>query len=318
MGEEDSPSPWHRPGEGQWCRSGAIPPAGSVNLEEDPMRAALLRTAGGVAVVGALAVFRPGTRANRALRRRVEATGRRARRLNGRLRGVRYRLGGGHPDPDVADPVLADRVRSVLGPAQKRLDIPHVHVMVHDRVVRLDGDVAYTAQAEQIERVAAGVSGVGRVDSHLHVGLLSGDARPSEGRSIAGRESQALRRLVDTAVDAGAEPSAARPAVAAVLATFAELIPRTERGHVAAHLPADVRTMLAPPPRRGPELPPRTATELFGRVEAMVEALAAGSAERVTRAVLAQLRGLVPEEAADVAAVLPAELRPLWDAAGVR
>ena len=36
-------------------------------------------------------------------------------------------------------------------------------------------------------------------------------------------------------------------------------------------------------------------------------------AERITRSVVAALRSLVPEEADDVAAVLPAELRDLWD-----
>jgi uncharacterized protein (DUF2267 family) len=37
-------------------------------------------------------------------------------------------------------------------------------------------------------------------------------------------------------------------------------------------------------------------------------------AEQITRAVVVTLRDLVPEEAADVAAVLPAELREFWEA----
>ena len=36
-------------------------------------------------------------------------------------------------------------------------------------------------------------------------------------------------------------------------------------------------------------------------------------AEAITRAVVATLRTLVPDEARDVAAVLPNELRELWD-----
>jgi hypothetical protein len=104
------------------------------------------------------------------------------RRNAGLLRGLGYRLLRRHPDTDVDDRTLADRVRSTLGPLEKRLDIPHVHVMVVDHVVSLHGDVATTSDAEQLEQAAAAVSGVRGVESKLHVGLLKSDARPSSNR----------------------------------------------------------------------------------------------------------------------------------------
>ncbi len=43
--------------------------------------------------------------------------------------------------------------------------------------------------------------------------------------------------------------------------------------------------------------------------------LARGHEALITESVLATLRGLVPEEADDIAAVLPSELRAFWNAA---
>jgi hypothetical protein len=104
------------------------------------------------------------------------------RRHAGVLQGAAYRLLRRHPTADVDDRTVADRVRSTLGPLEKRLDIPHVHVMVVDGVAALHGDVADASQAEQIAKAVGAVSGVRRVDSHLHVGLLKSDTRPSESR----------------------------------------------------------------------------------------------------------------------------------------
>jgi hypothetical protein len=103
-------------------------------------------------------------------------------RVSGRWRGLMYRLFGRRPDPDVDDHTLADRVRSVLGPIEKRLDLPHVHVMVQDHVVLLHGDVGWPHEAAAITRAVREVSGVRDVESHLHVGLLPSDTRPSTGR----------------------------------------------------------------------------------------------------------------------------------------
>ena len=103
-------------------------------------------------------------------------------RSRGRWHGVLYRLVGRRPDPNVDDHTLADRVRSVLGPIEKRLDVPRVHVMVENHVVLLHGDVEWPHEAATIARAARQVSGVLDVQSHLHIGMLRSDTRPSTGR----------------------------------------------------------------------------------------------------------------------------------------
>jgi hypothetical protein len=156
------------------------------------VRASAKRVLGGVAVAGGAAVLRPGSRASSALSLQVDAASKRLRYLGGQLEGVRYRLRGGHPSPDVIDNVLADRIRSEIGRLEKRLDLPHVHVMVHDHVAVLHGEVAGQADADQIERAVAGISGVDAVESYLHVGLGQGDTRPSAG--LAGHAPSAPER----------------------------------------------------------------------------------------------------------------------------
>lgn len=137
----------------------------------------------GAAVLAAGAVLlRPGTHAHRVARQQLHLAGRKARYAGGKLQGEVYRARGRQPDPNVADDVLADRVRSSLGGLEKRLDLPRVHVMVQEHVVSLHGSVGTRDDADAIVRTVASVSGVGGVDSHLHVGLSSGDCRPSEGR----------------------------------------------------------------------------------------------------------------------------------------
>jgi hypothetical protein len=111
---------------------------------------------------------------------------RKARHLAGRSRGVAYRLRGRHPSPDVSDLVLAQRIRSTLGPLQKRLDIPHVHVMVGDHVASLHGVVDRSEDAHEIEHTVLDIPGVEQVISHLHTGLGHGDTRPSQGRRPVG------------------------------------------------------------------------------------------------------------------------------------
>jgi BON domain-containing protein len=146
------------------------------------MRSRARRSFGMIAAAaGGAVVLRPGTHANRVARRQIDLLRRRLGDAGGRLRGVSYRLRGRRPDPGVADPVLADRVRSALGPIEKRLDLPRVHVMVERHVVLLHGDVGTEAQAREIEEAVGAVSGVRGVESHLHVGLLRSDTRPSAG-----------------------------------------------------------------------------------------------------------------------------------------
>jgi BON domain len=138
-----------------------------------------------VGVVTAVVLIRTFTRPSRALRRGFDVVGRRLRYARGRLDGARYRLARRTPDPDVGDDVLADRIRSCLGPLEKRLDVPRVHVMVEDHVAVLHGEVADERDAEAIERAVRDVSGVRGTESHLHVGLGAGNTRPSEGRARA-------------------------------------------------------------------------------------------------------------------------------------
>ena len=124
----------------------------------------------------------PGRRVRRRLRPVAHRAGQRLRYGVGVTRGIIYRQSGGHPAVDVDDPVLADRVRSELGRVEKRLDIPHVHVMVDDHVVMLHGDVPTEDDRRAVEQATSEVAGVEGVESYLHVGLLASDSRPSEGR----------------------------------------------------------------------------------------------------------------------------------------
>jgi uncharacterized protein (DUF2267 family)/osmotically-inducible protein OsmY len=285
--------------------------ANTPHDEEASMRTTARRAAGTVALAGGAVLLRPGTRANKWMRRRIEAANRRLRHVSGRLKGVSYRLRGRRPDPDVIDNVLADRIRSSLGGLEKQLDLPHVHVMVEDHVALLHGEVSSDVDADQLEKSVAAVSGVVGVESYLHVGLAGGDTRPSEGRAVH-PPSGALRLLLDAAVGAGIAPDSARPVVRGILATFADRLPAGEREQVSAHLPADVRPLFTPPRRAQRARPPRTVHQLVARIAAVTGELPHDKAEQVTAAVVETLRGLVPEEAGDVGAVLPQELRALW------
>ena len=271
---------------------------------------------GGAALVGAGLVARSG--AGRRARREVFRHRRRmvghARHLAGRWQGAVYRLYGSQPDPAVIDTVLADRIRSTLGPLEARLDLPRVHVMSQDHVALLHGDVATPAQAGEIEAAVAAVPGVVGVRSFLHVGLVPGDSRPSEGGR--GRQpSPALRRLRDAAVLAGADEDRSVGAVRAVLAAFLGELPRGERRHFMAHLPGDIRLLLEPELGSGTSPHLRRVGELVIDVVGATEGVPLGRAEHVIESVLGTLRELVPEEAHDVSAVLPADLRRLWEAA---
>lgn len=276
------------------------------------MRTHTRRTVQGLALAGGVVLFRPGTRAYRIARRQVDTAARYLRLASGRLEGISYHLRGRQPDPAASGVLLADRVRSALGPLEKHLDLPHVNVMAEDHVVLLHGEVGSTSDAEAIEAAVAAVSGVQGVESYLHVGLTPGETRPSAGRAAAGA-SAAFRRLIGAATSAGVDGAAAPAVVRGILGAVADRIPEGERDQVATHLPADVRPMFSPPRRLAGMGPARTVAELVGRITATTRELPPESAARVTRAVVGELRALVPEEAGDVAAVLPAELRALWE-----
>jgi uncharacterized protein (DUF2267 family) len=266
--------------------------------------------------VGALvgvAAFGRDTAVGRGVRHAAREGSRRLRYLQGWSDGLRYRIARGAPDPNVSDDVLADRVRSTLGPLEKRLDVPHVRVTSEGRVVLLHGEVPTSADAEQIERTVRQISGVRGVESYLHVGLGAGTTRPSTGRAASeAAPSDALRQLHNAARDAGASTENSPLAVRAVLSALADRLPADERGQFLAHLPADVRGLAGPPRRHG---------ERAARVRSVPELVAAVTAyggvdpegaEAITRSVLGRLRLLVPHEAHDVGAVLPDDLRRLW------
>ncbi len=278
------------------------------------LRKLVVRTGTVVAAVGVVAVAGGTTPTALAARQAGAALGRRARDVQRRLADARDRLAAGPPDPDVSDDVLADRVRSALGPLEKELDVPRVHVMVEDDVVVLHGDVPTLADADRIAHAALDVSGVVGVESYLHVGLLASDTRPSTGRFRAG-PSAALQRLLAAARAAGADDANDMLAVRAVLGAFSDRLPLDEREHLLGHLPDDAR-LLAGPPRRKGNAPTklRTVNELLA-VAGGRGHIDPARVKAVARSVLAAVRQLVPEEDRDVAVVLPAESARLWDGA---
>ena len=263
-------------------------------------------------VIGVVAASAPDSAVGRAARRLADRLARDVGYAAASAPGILYRLAGRRPDPNVSDDVLVDRIRSSLGPLEKRLDVPRVHVMVDDHVAIVHGEVPDERDACAIEHAIMRISGVTGVESHLHAGLVSGDTRPSQGAAVSQPPSEALRSLLDAARDAGAG-AYSRAAVHAVLCGFADRMPEDERDQVFAHLPADVRA-LAGPVRRHGERPPRLRTlpQLVAAVTAE-GGVEPRHADEITRVVVAALRGLVRNEARDVSAVLPGELRELWE-----
>jgi uncharacterized protein (DUF2267 family) len=238
---------------------------------------------------------------------------------SGQWKGVSYRLRGRRPDPNVSDDILADRIRSSIGGLETRLDVPHVHVAVYDGTAALHGEVGTATDAAEIEHAVAAVSGVVGVESFLHVGLLPGDTRPSEGARHPA-VSEARKQLVGAAVAAGVDEEHASAVVRAVLSVFAERLPLGEREHFEAHLPADVRQLTSPPRRLGEAVRRmRTVPELVAEVAASSpEGIPPERRRQVIEAIVRALRDLAPDEAADVAAVLPHDLRDFWETAAAR
>ena len=245
----------------------------------------------------------------RFVRRRARAVTREVRYRSGRLAGLRYRMAGRHPDPAVGDRVLADRVRSMLGRLERRLDIPHVHVQVDGHEALLHGDVVSEAQAEAVVDAVRLVPGVQEVVSRLHVGLSPGDTRPSNGSAHPG-PSKALAGVIAAAQRGGAPEGHERACARSVLSTFAAVLPAGERRHVLAHLPSDLRTLAEP-------LRPKWADHRhLRRLEqfslAALPNVAPEHRQSIVESVVGALKTLVPEEGVDVAAVLPLDLRRLW------
>jgi CBS domain-containing protein len=219
----------------------------------------------------------------------------------------RHRL---HHDTGI-DLLVADRVRSELGPMVKTLDQPRIHVMVVDGVAILHGDVADGAARAQIESRVCAVAGVCGVHSHLHVGLLASDTVPSTGRD---HEPSALARELHAATrDCGywSEP-AVRRVLSGVLGVFALRLTPSRRRVFVNHLPHDVRPLALPPRWIGDEVGQLRREHDFAQTVALVIGTDVDHADRLVRRVLPVLRRHAPLDSNLIARGLPPELCAIW------
>jgi uncharacterized protein (DUF2267 family) len=218
------------------------------------------------------------------------------------------------PAGHVTDQDLADQVRTALGPVVKALDLPRIHVMAEGLYVLLHGEVGTESDAVAIEDVVLNMPGVIGVESHLHVGLIAGDTRPSEGKPGPSEMMAALTQAADNLGIDGATAKAA--AVRAALTVIFDQIPPGERQHVFGHLPADVVAFIKPRRHIGESrhhwrrpLTLDVAVSLRGGIKLDTAIL-------LVPKVIKVLRTFVPEEDADVQATLSEHLREFWASAG--
>jgi uncharacterized protein (DUF2267 family) len=286
----------------------------ALEKEQSTMKKILGRVALVLLVLAIVkAVVTPRTRRRQLRRQCGREIRRRARFALGRWEGMMYRLQGRQPRELVADDVLADRIRSELGTLEKRLDVPHLNVTVEGRVALLHGVVGDDGDAAAIERAVSQIAGVRGVVSYLHRGFTRSDSRPSAGAAVA-KPSDALERLL-AAVSSAGPADHPQSVLRGVLSTFAEYVPSDERGHLLTHLPSDVRELVEPPRRRGARRTHGRHLDEFVSAVVAADGLDQSRASYVIESVLGVLRELVPEEAGDIAAVLPRELREFWNAA---
>lgn len=265
----------------------------------------------GAGMIGAVVAASPDRGIGRGLRRAVRRIGIDARYVAAAVPGFTYRITGEHPDPDVSDEVIAERVRARLGLITSHLGVPPIRVHLVERVALLEGAVPRERDARRLERAALGVPGVQGVESHLHEDRTM---LPGESATSIVIPSLALSELCEAAGDAGARDE--RAAVHAVLCAFTARLPESLRGELALHLPADVGALIEAPRRSGAHLePPRTVAELVLAVlaaDTLRPSIAVEDAEAVTAAVITTLRRLVPEATRSMVDALPGELADLW------
>jgi len=265
----------------------------------------------GAGVIGAAVAATPDRGPGRWMRRATARIAQDARYVASAVPGFTYRISGAHPDPDVGDDVIAERVRARLGLITAHLGIPSMTVHSIEHIVVIEGAVPRRRDALHLERVAMAVRGVRGVESHVHEDdtLLR-----SEAAASVVIPSLALAELCGAAGDAGARDE--RAAVHAVLCAFTDRLPAAARLDLASHLPPDVRALIAPARHHGARMaPPRTVAELVRSVldiDGRTDAVATEDAYAVTAAVVTTLRGLVPEATAEMVAALPRELADLW------
>jgi uncharacterized protein (DUF2267 family) len=205
---------------------------------------------------------------------------------------------------------VADHVRTALGPLLKDLDLPRIHVMAEGHRVLLHGDVASAADAIVIEDSVLSMPSVDSVESHLHVGLIPGDTRPSEG---VHEPSEMYRTLFDEAALVGlTDERVVRTAIAGVLTAILNQVPPDERSHVIAHFPHDV-AKLAKPRRHIGEAAQHWHTVSSLETDASLRAgISLETAVALLPKVILVLRVFVPEEDHDVQACLTRHLREYW------
>ena len=130
------------------------------------MRKLFVTAAAAAAAVGAKLGIDKLRRSSRA-ESTVADLRRRGHHLTGKAKGMAYHTLRRHPDANVDDATLADRVRSSIGPLEKRLHVPRVHVTVEDGTVILHGEVPNSEAETQIVKAVDGIAGVRDVRSHL-------------------------------------------------------------------------------------------------------------------------------------------------------
>jgi osmotically-inducible protein OsmY len=89
------------------------------------------------------------------------------RRTVHQAKGLAYRAMRRHPSTTVDDSVLADRIRSTIGPLEKQLHNSRINVTVENGVAILHGDIDSREAATRIEEAVRGVAGVRETRSHL-------------------------------------------------------------------------------------------------------------------------------------------------------
>lgn len=215
-----------------------------------------------------------------------------------------------HRDVSLAENAdLADRIKSLLGPLTKTLDLPHIHVMAEGKRILLHGDVGTKWDAEKIEDTVADMAGVEAVESHLHVGLLNSDTRPSEA---APERSTMMSDLFDAAASVDICGNPAQAAVWGTLIAILEQIPPESRRHVSNHFPADVRTLLFPRRHLGDERTHWTTVLALDASAALRGGMRLESAEVLVPLVIGVLRKYIPEEDHAIHAILNTHLKELW------
>ncbi len=209
---------------------------------------------------------------------------------------------------------LADHVRTKLGPLLHTLDLPRIHVMAEGFNVLLHGEVGTESDAVAIENAVLDMSGVIGVESHLHIGLLPSDVRPSQGKP--GR-SPTMTALIHATDDLGIDSMSARSAaLRAALTVLFEQIPHSERRHVIAHLPTDVVTFVNPRRNIGE---PRLHWHRPLMLDAAVSlrgGISLDTAILLVPKVIKVIRTFIPDEDADVQATLSQNLREYWSQQG--